>query len=276
MKAWKHSFLLSSVLVASASLFVACGGGGGGSDSTGGGGTPTPTGPLTDACSLLKPKILTGTACDSRTPTPIANVSIVTPREEATCSGTLIAPRFVLTAGHCILGAEESGVSSSVNFGGASIAVIRSTRHPQYRESENADVILNDVGILELASDADVDPLPVSFSAPPAVGDIISIFGYGNDDSGNFGALRSGQMRITEVSENVFFALYGAEGSNTCEGDSGGPATKEINGDTVLVGVTSSGTTVGCVRGDNSSFALLSAPEISGFVRSLVPGVDAR
>lgn len=255
--------LRSLILIFGITGLFGCGGGGGGSDAA--------SGPLTDACSLLKPKILSGTACDNASSTPIARLTVQNGSEDQfLCSGTLIASRFVLTAGHCIPTGTFANQRFVASFGDLQIPVIREVRHPKYQETQNEDVVFFDVGVYELAADVPIAPVPIAASVTPAAGDIISIFGYGVDDSNNFGVLKSGQMRLTQVTPDHLFALYGNEGSNTCSGDSGGPATVEINGEAAVIGVTSSGTTENCVIGDNSSFANLKNPETLGFLQSVV------
>ena len=76
----------------------------------------------------------------------------------AYCSGALIAPSVVLTAGHCTVPLITQG--GSVVFGPtldgsiATIPIARAVAHPQF----DLATLTNDVGVLVLASSAPVAP----------------------------------------------------------------------------------------------------------------------
>jgi secreted trypsin-like serine protease len=83
------------------------------------------------------------------------------------CTGTLIAPTFVLTAGHCADAGQFSGIriftESDVDggdndypfgTGNNTIEAVRFSAHPEY---DDALFFLHDVGMIELAQAVDLD-----------------------------------------------------------------------------------------------------------------------
>ena len=167
------------------------------------------------------------------------------------CSGTLISPRHVLTAGHC---AEEiaSPTAGTFELSGRIYTTTTITIHPDY----NTRTLENDLAVLELNEPVlDVEPA-VLFRESPDVGETITIvgFGSGGDASGSdgtFGVKMVGTTTIDMVTPSSVDWLFDdpAE-SNTAPGDSGGPGFVERDGEFFLASVTSGGTEVDAALGD--------------------------
>ncbi|NDC39010.1 MAG: hypothetical protein EBZ48_13325 [Proteobacteria bacterium] len=109
-------------------------------------------------------------------------------------------------------------------------------------------------------------------------GDLLAIFGFGYNENGavGLGTLRSGQMRVEETDTNHILAIYDGNGSNTCSGDSGGPAlAQNATGAWGIIGITSTGSVETCGVGDNSIFTNLADPQMIGFIESIVTGAGS-
>jgi hypothetical protein len=152
------------------------------------------------------------------------------------------------------------------------------TIHPNYAGEQLPPQ--NDVAIVTLAADAPGGTLPIILSRSLQPGDIVSIYGYGLDGEANPGVLRSGEMRVQGINSQFFSARFDDEGSNVCEGDSGGPAIVQVKnqaGDTVtgVVGVTSFGQ-VPCNEEGISGFTNLQSSSVQTFLNNVFPGFPAQ
>lgn len=218
-------------------------------------GCAQPTASTAESSSATTSKIVGGTTDNGHSNVGFIRLFSSDPSQGfGFCTGTLIAPRVVITAGHCAyenddptqplitsvdftLGTDVD-MSGDPNAPGFITATI--TPNPAYDGTPGAG---QDVSIVILDQDIDADAMPLGNA--PDVGSTVTMVGYGvsnvdaqnagdsNDDGS--GEKRTVDVQVTDVSDHEF--VGGEDGLGGCHGDSGGPVI--LNGQ--LVGLTSYG-----------------------------------
>ena len=222
------------------------------------------------------------------------------------CGGTLIAPDWVLTAGHCFLDAE--GTQIDWNLVGSTEIVLNSTNlspldpeaqqrtieqlvvHPSYQPNSYWNQNDFDMALIKLSQPVySIEPISLSASDSLAAGDRMRAMGWGATAVGAFGestdysnTLKEVDLQYVTFDECLSIYGYGITGNmlcaggfnntnDTCQGDSGGPLVIEGQEGWVQVGVTSFGE--GCgnpeIPGVYANVAALQT-----FIQSYVPNAQ--
>ena len=211
------------------------------------------------------------------------------------CTGTLVAPNWVLTAGHCgsITG---TAVATPVSFPPALIDVyIGSNKPGQGEQVPVSEAIIPpdylatqgyDITLLHLARNSSKTPTTVAGAgetASWAAGTTETIVGWGaTSEGGNTpDTLQEAQVPITTDSycagaysefdpKTMICAGFPQGGVDTCQGDSGGPMYGNVGGALRVVGSTSFGE--GCARpGKPGVYARVGDTTLREWIRSVAP-----
>jgi hypothetical protein len=208
------------------------------------------------------------------------------------CSGTLVAPNVVVTAGHCAARcARRVFVGADVEQEGEIIPVKEIVRHDGYAKGG----LHNDLAVLVLERDVDSErATPRAIAPGPAIDSAfyVRLVGYGTNDamgSKGYGIRRKADVALATADCRQTagaHARYGCDpglefvagapflGKDTCPGDSGGPVYVLYEGRWLLAGATSRMTResaesdVGC--GDGGIYVRLD--KYAAWIRSVKGG----
>lgn len=212
---------------------------------------PNESGLISDSGQFLEEQdtyaILGGQAVKFKDRIGKSTVMLLNLETNELCTGTLISPYAILTAGHCIPKNKES---LQVYFSLNPLApngqieareVSEILIHPKYNPAKLLESV--DLALLQLPQVAPAYYRSVSLpqeNSELEQGKNLILAGYGNSSaqkSVGYGRLRRVTVQVSAVT-GAFFEVDQSIGKGICDGDSGGPAYELVGKKLTLVGVS--------------------------------------
>ncbi|MGV2108655.1 S1 family peptidase [Agrobacterium vitis] len=216
--------------------------------------------PIISSEANLQPFIIGGTPVEGKLYDSVVGILI---DGKIHCSGTVVGAKTVLTAAHCVAGYEPAVAEGRVQiFLGNSVFEPGKTKRVtassfpkgedgiRYRRTPSS--IEHDVGLFYTSEPLEVPAASLHHDKPSwskiknDYHSELTFVGFGlkiikGGEGSGAGVKREATWRYSQLDQWIF--LFNGQKSNTCSGDSGGPAftRDQDTGELTLVGTTSAG-----------------------------------